>query len=136
MKPIDELLQEFRESHNIIIQSLNDAEKGHAETLAAFISELEKRKTAIEGLNQDIERFNHLVTTMATRLVSINKRLNDLDILSGDIEFKLKHLQENVTVSLEEVSKEAFKGLLKKTRFLFTLNLICMAFLIYLIIRS
>lgn len=131
----DELIQEFRDTHNQIIQSLNDAEKSHAETLAVFIGELEKRKETILGVNARVAQFNDLVKTMAVRLDSTNQRINDLSVLAGDMEFKLKNLQDNVALSLQDVGKTAFKDFFRKARLLLILNLVFMAVLAYVALR-
>lgn len=124
MKNIDELILEYTETHNHIVRSLNEAEKSHAETLAVFISELEKRKDKIVGVNSGIEQFNELIKTMAIRLESTNQRINALNILSGNIEFSMKHLQENVVSALRDLGKDSFKDFFRKAWVLLCLNVV------------
>lgn len=133
IKAPDVLLQEFTDTHNKIIQSLNDAEKGHAETLSSFIAELEKRKNSIEEVNSGIDSFNSQVKTTSIRLEDLNQHINKLSVMSSDIEFKLDKLQKNVTSSLQEVAKNAFKDFLFKARLIMVVNVFIIAVLVYIV---
>ena len=128
------LLQEFTDTHNKIIQTLNNAEKGHAETLVTFIEELEKRKSSIEGVNTGIDAFNDLIKSTSVRLVDLNTHINELSVVAGDIDFKIKNLQKNVTTGLQAVGKKAFKDFLLKSRFLLILNVVIVVGLIYIVL--
>ena len=136
IKAPDVLLQEFTDTHNKIIQSLNDAEKGHAETLSSFIAELEKRKNSIEEVNSGIDSFNSQVKTTSIRLEDLNQHINKLSVISSEIEFKLDKLQKNVTSSLQDVAKNAFKDFLLKARILLILNLVIMVVLISFVLSQ
>ncbi len=61
---------DFIETHNKIIKSLSEAEKGHAKTLNSFLEELQKRIVTINELNI---KLSH-TSTISNNL---NSKLND-----------------------------------------------------------
>ncbi len=61
---------DFIETHNKIIKSLSEAEKGHAKTLNSFLEELQKRIAIINELNTTLAYTN-------TTANNLNSKLND-----------------------------------------------------------
>ena len=68
---------DFIETHNKIIKSLSEAEKGHAKTLNSFLEELQKRIVTINELNI---KLSH-TSTIANNLNSMfNKFINMVNV--------------------------------------------------------
>ncbi len=58
---------DFIETHNKIIKSLSEAEKGHAKTLNSFLEELQKRIVTINELNIKLSHTSTIANDLNSR---------------------------------------------------------------------
>ncbi len=70
---------DFIETHNKIIKSLSEAEKGHATTLNSFLEELQKRILKINDLNTTLAYTSTTANNLNTKLNNYINLVNAAD---------------------------------------------------------
>lgn len=104
---------DFIETHNKIIKSLSEAEKGHAKTLNSFLEELQKRIVTINELNI---KLSH-TSTIANNLNSMfNKFINMVNVTDENFVKYNKDLSGWISQAGGRLEFAAFDGVEKILR--------------------
>ena len=113
---------QFVTTHNLIVTSLNHAEKGHLETLESFLSLLKKRSDKVLEITPQIERLNMSIEDMTLKTDHISSSLTKLNALSINTVQYLSTWEEKAHQKIKDVIKKSATSLFKKAGWVLILN--------------
>ena len=116
---------DFIETHNKIIKSLSEAEKGHAKTLNSFLEELQKRIVTINELNIKLSHTSTIANDLNSRFNNFINMVNFTDEKFVKYNRDLSSWISQAGGRLEFAAFDGVEKILRKFRRHMRINTIC-----------